>query len=272
MCYVCATYEYSFTHCVHTVTLSLHHNRGHERHDASSTRQSPFILPLCTQASPRLMRVTTHSNIYVAGHVISARSKKVVFFFFLFFFEEPRGQTLSVHIWHTSVEERSRNMCVPACVYTCVCVYHCPSASADPPARVSRARSKFSPPLVAGLYTLLEFPPRRVVVVLLQRKESFFYPERTGQPAAAKWGEKRFRWISNRGGIRVGQSARLIGLDESTSTKDVPRISSAAVSKPFSRTWKGFEDEGGRLEEGGGRMAWRRVLQNTDKAHRHAII
>lgn len=113
---------------------------------------------------------------------------------------------------------------------------HCPSASADP--RVSRALETFS---TGEEGSLREFPPRRGVPP--GGKNSFFffffYPERTGQPAATKWGEKRFRWISNRGGI-VGQSARLIGLDESTSTNDQGRTFHEFRARPcpshFSRT------------------------------------
>lgn len=154
----------------------------------------------------------------------------------LFRLSRSRGQT-------KILAARSRIILSYTYASLCVRIRPCIEPITVPPRqliRVSRARSKLSPPekrvaYAANFHHGAAFLREERILFFF----FFFYPERTGQPAATKWGEKRFRWISNRGGI-VGQSARLIGLDESTSTNDQGRTFHEFRARPcpshFSRT------------------------------------
>lgn len=172
VCVLCVCHLRIFFHplshryTVVTQQASRASSRWSVRNSSSSMRQSPFILPLCTgeSTSIRLMCVkTTHSlftwpitihafkgfwrtkgdrhsvTVDVSVHIGTLRSSS----------SRSRGQKSSRRV--QSKYPLRVSVCACVCVWVCVCVYvyranHCPSASADPPARVSRARSKLSPP------------------------------------------------------------------------------------------------------------------------------
>lgn len=124
---------------------------------------------------------------------------------------------------------------------------HCPSASADP--RVSRALETFS---TGEEGSLREFPPRRGVPPGGKNPFFFFFflPRANWPTSGDKVGRKTvsvdIEPRRHRRPVRSSHRARRVHLDERPRT-NVPRISSAAVSKPFlkdverirRRRWRG---------------------------------
>lgn len=134
----------------------------------------------------------------------------------------------------------------------CVRIRPCIEPITVPPRqliRVSRARSKLSPPEKRVAYANFHHGAAFLREERILFFFFFFYPERTGQPAATKWGKKTvsvdIEPRRHRRPVRSSHRARRVHLDERPRT-NVPRISSAAVSKPFLKdSRRGFEDEGG---------------------------
>lgn len=235
-----------------TVTLSLHC-----RHTTSVTlmirvvvsdEAEPVHFAALHKASPPvnwLTRLFFFFFFYVADHAKNQRAQcDCRRFATLFRLSRSRGRTKIL---------AARSRIILSYTYTSLCVRirPCIEPITVPPRqliRVSRARSKLSPPEKRVAYANFHHG----AAFLREERILFFFfflPRANWPTSGDKVGQKTvsvdIEPRRHRRPVRSSHRARRVHLDERPRT-NVPRISSAAVSKPFLKdSRRGFEDEGG---------------------------